>query len=233
MESNNLKKHQPCVILFAKAPIPGHVKTRLAKDMGETRTLSLYWNFVRDSVDKITSAGHYLKIFHDPPGSLPLMQDWLGQRHEYFLQEGVNLGLKMANAFIRVFSSGIHQAVLMGADFPDLPAMILADALSGLDTHAAVIGPTLDGGYYLIGFNADSFLTAVFENIPWSTSGVFEKTMSCFTTTGARVKQLPKWRDIDTCDDLKILIQSLTRHPEHCPHTAAYLTRIGLIPDSE
>jgi hypothetical protein len=57
--------------------------------------------------------------------------------------------------------------------------------------------------------------------------------MACFASAGVRVQKLPKWRDIDIYDDLKILIQTLTRHPEQAPHTADYLTRIGLIPDSE
>lgn len=225
------KKTCACVIIFARAPILGHVKTRLAKDLNETLTLGLYRRFVGDIVKKITDAGHCLKIFHDPPGSLPLMKDWLGNHHDYALQEGETLGQKMANAFVRVFEIGFRQAVLMGTDIPDLPGKIISHALSSLDAYDAAIGASLDGGYYLIGFSAKKFLAEAFENIPWSTPGVFEETMTAFASAGLRVKQLPSWRDVDTYEDLALLIHSLTHHPDRAPHTAAFLKHAGLIPD--
>ncbi len=218
-----------CIIVFAKAPIIGHVKTRLATDLDETVVVNLYRNFVKDIIDKITDSGHVLKIFYDPPGSEPLMSDWLGTRHAYFLQKGPDLGQKMANAFSDVFNQGIVRAILIGTDFPDLPGKILTDAMLSLETHDAVIGPAVDGGYYLIGFSSDSFFPEIFNNMPWGTSAVYQKTMDVFSSSGISVHQLLKWRDIDNYDDLKNLIHSLKDHPQKAPKTYSYLENIGMI----
>ncbi len=224
-----MNKDRSCIIVFAKAPIRGHVKTRLAKNMDESVVVCLYRNFVKDIIDKVTNAGHVLKIFYDPPGSEPLMREWLGNRHAFFLQNGSDLGQKMANAFSRVFENGIQQAVLMGTDFPDLPGKIISDAVSGLKTHDTVIGPTIDGGYYLIGFSSNSYLPLAFNDIAWGTSAVYQKTMDIFASSGTTVNQLPKWRDIDVYDDLKDLIQSLKHHPQKAQNTYSYLEQIGMI----
>ncbi len=225
----SMSKDKSCIILFAKAPIQGHVKTRLAKKVGAPVAVNLYRHFVLDIMDKITSAGHCLKIFHDPPGSLPLMEQWLGQQHNFYLQTGCDLGEKMANAFDEVFEGGTRKAVLIGADFPDLPGGFISDALEGLDTHDAVIGPTIDGGYYLIGFSSVSYIPEVFNDMPWGTSAVYSKTMRAFTASEALVHTLPQWRDIDVYDDLRDLIQSLKHHPDQATNTFSFLKQIGMI----
>ena len=89
------------------------------------------------------------------------MNDWLGGQYPFYLQNGSDLGRRMKNAFKKVFEEGIQTAVLMGTDFPDLPEKIISSALSGLETHDAVIGPTIDGGYYLIGFRKKTFSKAI------------------------------------------------------------------------
>lgn len=225
----NVSHSKSCVIVFTKAPMEGYVKTRLARDLGDSVAADLHRYFVNDIVDKITSAGHALKIFFDPPEADSMMRNWLGQRHDYFLQSGEDLGLKMANAFKRVFKNGIQRSVLMGTDFPDLPGEIITHAMTGLETHDAVIGPAVDGGYYLIGFRANAFSPTFFEGKSWGAGSVYHQTINALATAGISVKKLPKWRDVDVYDDLIDLIQSLTHHPEKAKLTYSFLKDIGMI----
>lgn len=226
-----MKTDQPesCVIVFAKAPITGRVKTRLAASLDVAIVVNLYRNFVKDIIEKITTAGHDIKIFYDPPGTEPVMRNWLGNGHAFLLQKGTDLGQKMKNAFETIFKSGFDRAVLMGTDIPDLPEKIISDAMAELEIHDAVIGPAVDGGYYLIGFRAHTFLPAVFEEKSWGTSAVYQKTMRNLTAANMNVHQLPKWRDVDEYDDLNHLIQSLKHDPEQAKNTCSYLNQIGMI----
>ncbi len=224
-----MSKENSCIIVFAKAPIPGHVKTRLSKDMDASLVALLYQNFFRDIIDKISDMGHQVKIFYDPPGSESLMREWLGDCHEFVLQTGFDLGQKMANAFEYVFRNGTRQAVLLGTDFPDLPKEIISDAIQILKSKDAVIGPAIDGGYYLIGFTSATYLQTIFTNIAWGTSAVFQKTMDSFLSSGFAVHQLPEWRDVDVYDDLKDLIQCLKNHPDKAIHTYSFLDGIGMM----
>jgi hypothetical protein len=108
----------------------------------------------------------------------------------------------MANAFIRSFSKGFHRVILVGAGIPDLPEKIIDDAFSNLQKYPAVIGPALDGGYYLLEFNSNTFIPDVFEDIPWGTDRVYEQTLTGFEKKRLQVHTLPIWRDIDTYKDL-------------------------------
>jgi hypothetical protein len=218
-----------CIIVFAKAPIVGHVKTRLAKDMDASLVVLLYRNFVKDIIDKISDMGHPIKIFYDPPGSESLMREWLGDYHELVLQTGFDLGQKMSNAFEYVFKHGNRQAVLMGADLPDLPKKIISDAMHVLKSKDAVIGPAADGGYYLIGFSSATYLQTIFTDIAWGSSAVFQKTMDILTSSGLLVHPLPEWRDVDDYDDLKDLIRCLKNHPDRATHTYLFLEDIGIM----
>ena len=216
--------HNQCIIIFAKAPVKGHVKTRLATDMDEADVVNLYRYFVLDVLYKIKSTGLPHKIFYDPPGTEALMADWLGANNDFVLQKGKNLGERMENAFMKLFINNITRAVIIGTDSPDLPEAYILDAFSGLEKNDAVIGPAVDGGYYLIGFNKDSIIPEVFANMPWGTDTVFEKTMAILNKRNLSVRVLPKWRDVDTIDDLRHLIQSLKKKPALAPATYSFLT---------
>ena len=220
-----------CIILFVKAPVRGHVKTRLAESLGAAVVAALYRCFVGDSVRKITALGLPLHIFYDPPGSESIMRNWLGDDRIYVPQNGDGLGERMGQAFQHVFNAGMKRAILTGTDLPDLPGEMIAQALSALDDHEAVIGPSKDGGYYLIGFQSRAFIPAVFDSIPWSSEAVFQTTMNRLAHSGLSVHQIPEWRDIDTHDNLLDLIESLKKQPERAPETAAYLKHLGMMGD--
>ena len=195
----------PIILLFIKAPVKGQVKTRLAASLGEDAALDLYERFVLDILDTLEQTGIPVRICYSPPDSRNAVSLWLGPERHYQPQEGADVGARMENAFQQAFSGGASRAILIGSDIPDLPAQVLYDALAGLLTHDAVIGPARDGGYYLIGFRNDSFLPAAFHNVPWSTGVVMEHTLSAFRRSGRSVHMLPAWQDVDTIDDLKAL----------------------------
>ena len=112
----------------------------------------------------------------------------------------------MKSAFIQVFEEGYNRAILIGSDFPDLPTPFLHEALGSLKNHPSVIGPAVDGGYYLIGFRKEAFLPVVFEGMPWGTERVLGRTLSLLKNHGQDFHTLPPWNDVDGLDDLKELI---------------------------
>ena len=224
---------ESCIIVFAKAPIIGHVKTRLAINLDKTLVVGIYKNFGLDILQKIKSIRIQYKIFYDPPGTEHLMSGWLGTDNKFILQQGTDLGERMKNAFTTMFEDSFTRVVIIGTDFPDLPVKYIRKAFTGLEKRNAVIGPTVDGGYYLIGFNKASFLPHAFDNMPWGSNRVFKNTMALFNEINLSVHVLPMWRDVDTYHDLKDLIQCLKKNPVGASNTYQFLENAGLIsPDT-
>jgi len=189
-------------MLFIKAPVPGRVKTRLAAVLGNETTLELYRSFCLDMLETIDASCREVVVFHDPPDAREMVVRWLGKERRCHPQQGADLGERMENAFRSAFSSNASRAILIGSDLPDLPSAVLAEALDALERNDAVIGPALDGGYYLIGLRKAPFRPEVFRGIPWSTSVVFDQTMRILARSGYRVHLLPRWQDVDRIDDL-------------------------------
>jgi hypothetical protein len=165
----------------------------------------LYRNFVMDNLATMNSLDLNLRIVFDPSDSKDLFQQWLGKEYSYIPQSGRDLGLRMKNAFSQAFNEGFDSVVVIGSDTPDLPAEYLELAFDALDTNDVVIGPSNDGGYYLMGFTRKSFLPGAFEKITWSSNKVFEQTVNILKQHEQRLYLLPKWHDIDTLADLEAL----------------------------
>jgi rSAM/selenodomain-associated transferase 1 len=209
--------------MCVKLPERGKVKSRLAASVGEDIAADLYRCFVKDIIEMLRGSEHPFTIYFHPPDSKKSIVQWLGDTCKLLPQTGDDLGQRMKNAFCEVFSQGIGSAILIGSDSPDLSIAIIDKALSSLSGHDAVVGPSYDGGYYLIGFRADTFLPDVFDGIPWSTPDVFLKTMEIFARKGFLVDILPQWRDIDTLDDLKTLYIENRYTPFACSATMRYV----------
>jgi rSAM/selenodomain-associated transferase 1 len=193
-----------CVIIFIKAPEKGTVKTRLAASLGDVPVLALYKAFVSDLMKMLKKGRYPLQISFYPPDAGAKIEKWLGRSYHLTSQRGDDLGERMMNSFREAFFQGFQSAVLIGSDTPDLPCSIIDEAFLSLKDHDAVIGPSIDGGYYLIGFRRETFLPATFEGIPWSTAEVFWKTTEILCDKQYRVHILPELRDIDTLHDLRI-----------------------------
>lgn len=163
-----------------------------------------------------------------PPQALKEATAWLGRDHDYLPQQGNDLGQRMENAFDRIFQKGFRQVLLLGTDLPDLPGSIIDEAFESLYKNDAVIGPAVDGGYYLIGFNLHSFLPEVFDKMPWGSDSVFQKTVTVLGSNRSRIHVLPPWHDIDTYQDLEFFIKRHAAQGSTASNTAAYLAGIEL-----
>ena len=214
------------VIVFIKSPEKGRVKTRLAKGVGQTAALELYRCFVMDVLSMVCSTPWALRVYYYPENASDRIRSWLGDDLDFFPQKGATLGDKMANALADTFTQGFKRAVLIGSDLPDLPPGIIDEAFRGLDQCSGAIGPSQDGGYYLIGFTAGGFTPQIFNGIAWGTSEVFNLTLKVFKEYHVSHYTLPMWHDIDTREDLSFL----KREPdsETAGHTIDYLLKQGV-----
>ena len=125
---------------------------------------------------------------------------WLGSKFFFSAQEGGDLGSRMKNAFDKVFSTGAEKVIIIGSDIPDLTAEIINNAFAYLDTSDVVIGPSKDGGFYLLGMKI--MHEELFEGIEYSTAKVFSETLSRLRELNLSCKLLPELQDIDTEEDL-------------------------------
>lgn len=195
-----------CVLVFIRAPERGAVKTRLAASIGQEHAVGLYSCFVEDILAMLDTLEVDVVCCYLPADAETDLLDWLGPHRAYAPQRGNDLGQRMAGAFRGVFRNGVSKAVLIGSDSPDLGPDLIEQALGELTRHDVVIGPSCDGGYYLLGFTADGFLPEVFENVDWGTDRVFSQTLGVLNQRQRDVFVLPQWHDIDTRSDLDNLI---------------------------
>jgi hypothetical protein len=214
------------VIVFVKAPEKGRVKTRLAKGVGDAAALALYRCFVMDVLDMVRSTPWDLRVYYYPEKACDAVRTWLGDDLDLFPQKGATLGEKMENALAETFAAGYERAVLIGSDLPDLPSGIIDTAFTGLEQCSAAIGPSRDGGYYLIGFTAAGFTPRIFHGIPWSTDQVFDLTLARLKKYHVSNYTLPVWQDIDTREDLSFL--TLDPSGKTAVHTTDYLLKQGV-----
>ena len=202
--------NENCLMLFVKYPLPGHVKTRLGKEIGHTLAAAVYKNFVRDIMDTLTDFNAALRIFFYPARAKQRFKEWLGGRYCYIAQAPGSLGQKMRSAFKYTFNEHFNNVVIIGSDSPDLPGEYLKLSFDALTSNEAVIGPSSDGGFYLLGFSKESFQPQIFENVSWGTAEVFEQVVKILRRNGKKIYQLPQWHDVDNFSDLKSLIQRNT-----------------------
>lgn len=192
------------LIIFAKSPIPGKVKTRLTPYISPTEAAELYKAFIAD----IGCNAHKLKceritIAYTPSDAEVTFHSICGQSVDYLPQNGGNLGERMKNAFKHSFHKGSTRTVIIGTDSPTLPLSYIQKAFDILKEVPVTIGPTFDGGYYLIGLSEQNY--TIFDDIDWSTSRVFGQTLTRIQSINKRLYMLPPWYDVDTPDNLEFL----------------------------
>ncbi|MGZ3635792.1 MAG: TIGR04282 family arsenosugar biosynthesis glycosyltransferase [Syntrophales bacterium] len=217
-----------CLIMFVRFPGQGQVKSRLAKDIGEEQATNLYRCFVEDLLERFSKEPYRLCLAFHPREMEHEMKEMLGHDFSYIPQTGEDLGERMKLAFLRCFSEGARSVVLIGSDIPDLPARIVDEAFRALDKYGTVIGPSLDGGYYLLGFRQETFNEGIFARLPWGAETVFQQTMNILHMAGALVHVLPVWWDIDKHEDIAVLIKNSKDTGFTDSKTMLYLKAIGL-----
>jgi len=184
------------LIIFTRNPELGKVKTRLAKTIGDQAALAIYTFLLKHTEQVATKVQalrqvHYSVAVHEAD----LWDDALFEKH---LQKGTDLGQRMAHAFQQGFDSGYRKIVIVGSDLYDLEASDIEAAFLSLDQHEAVVGPALDGGYYLLGLT--QMVPELFLNKKWGTASVFQESMK--DLVNLRVAKLPVKNDIDQYEDL-------------------------------
>lgn len=180
------------------------MKTRLASAIGGEMAVKLYKRFLLEMLFTLNRGTFLFYLCYSPESPLSDLRDWLGDQYLYMPQSGENLGERMKNGFAEAISMNFRRVVLIGSDIPDLPLAFIEEAFTSLREKDVVIGPSFDGGYYLIGFKNKTFSARVFEGIHWSTESVFEKTLKVLKQEGLTVHTLQPLRDIDTVEDLRI-----------------------------
>ncbi|MDK9706050.1 MAG: TIGR04282 family arsenosugar biosynthesis glycosyltransferase [Desulforhopalus sp.] len=195
------------LLLFTRYPDPGHTKTRLIPELGAAgaaRLQKLLTERVVGQARTLNEKGGIASIVHYSGGSRDKMAAWLGPM-SYETQAEGDLGLRMQTAFASAFAGGAKRAVLIGSDIPDLTAALLAEAFTALRSAEVVIGPSRDGGYYLIGMQAEAahrLYPLLFNEMIWSTAEVFTKTIRRLASAAISPTVLATLRDIDTPEDL-------------------------------
>lgn len=220
-----IKNQETCILLFIKYPDKGNVKMRLSVDLNKEIVQELYRYFVQDTLATVKKIDSQLFICYFPVEAQKKFQKWLGTTLLFLPQNGVDLGERMKNSFTDVFTKGFRQAILIGSDSPDLPKNYIEQAFAILQSRDVVLGPTVDGGYYLIGFNINTFTPSVFEEISWGSQTVFQETIIKITQAHRSLDLLPIWSDIDTITDLKHLIQRAENTSFKSSRTMTYIRK--------
>ncbi len=194
---------EKALILFLKYPEKGAVKTRIAKALGDDFTLKLYTCFVADILEISRNIDADTFILYSLTDNAK-NKGWFGKAgHVCLPQKGADIGRRMHNAFRDICSQGYQKVVLIGSDVPDLPASYIEKAFQGLTDHELVLGPSIDGGYYLIALRDDTVAYGIFNDVPWSTSQVLQRTLENIHQLNITYSMLPSWSDIDEVDDLR------------------------------
>jgi hypothetical protein len=199
------------LVIFAKAPIPGEVKTRLCPPLTPDEAATLHGSFVLDMLERTKVAVAKLQLpFHRflacaPSSALAffkIMEERQGIR--LLDQVGEDLGERMHRTCVDLFAKGYEQVIIVGTDIPTLPLSVYQEAFAMLGRSNVVLGPALDGGYYLIGLSQPA--EKLFAGVPWSTDRVLAVTQQQAKTLGLSVGLTTAWRDVDTIADLQALI---------------------------
>ena len=195
------------LLVFARLPELGAVKTRLAASIGPERALAVYRAMLHDLLEGIgrSTAETEIEIVWAPTAAAngTSLREAFGS-HSLAMQTGVTLGDRLAMAFSeRFFFHRTEKIVAIGADDPGLSRETIDHAFALLDSCDWIVGPAADGGYYLIGCRGAAFDPSIFAGMEWGTSGVFAATMARIREWNSTVAVLPVRRDIDVEEDLR------------------------------
>lgn len=192
-----MKINQRLIIVFVRNPELGKVKTRLAKSIGPNKTLKIYKELLNHTC-KVLKKSHYdCAVFY--ANKIISNDIWNDNKFTKYQQIGDDLGERMLNAFEIGFKKNYSQIIIIGSDLPDLNQSVINQAFEYLNQNNYVVGPSEDGGYYLLGMN--SINPTLFKNKKWSTNSVLSDTLNDLKYE--KVALLKTLNDIDTYEDLK------------------------------
>jgi len=218
------------LLIFVKAPHLGLVKTRLQPELSEQQSVSLHKAMAEDLITRFREISLWqTKIAFWPGDALSCMQKWLGDHLEFLPQQGQDLGQRMSRAFDEQFRMGHEKVLVVGCDLPALETEMISEAFKRLSENDLVLGPSEDGGYYLIGLKQAH--PELFRGVDWSTDQVLEQILNNAGAGRLMIRRMPVRSDIDTYQDVSRLWRRLNElktkgAPAPLPSTYHTLQRI-------
>ena len=225
MASGSSTPRTVAVAIMAKAPWPGTVKTRLSPPLLATEAAALYRCFLLDKIRAVEALTGARPVIAYTPDDARTEFDTLAPSFTLVPQRGHDLGARLHGILTHLLAAGHAGAMAVDSDTPTLPARFLQQAVDCLTRPGpdVVLGPTEDGGYYLIGIRRPH--RELFDAMPWSTPEVLEVTLRRAAAAGLRAACLPSWFDVDTPDDLERLSKSIdVDEATSAPETERFLT---------
>ena len=215
------------LLVFAKVPRPGAVKTRLTPALTPEEAARVYTAFLRDTLRQVVQLEvDDVRLYLAPP--LPDDEiDGVPAAVSVHEQTGDGLGARMHRAFRETLRDGADRTVLMGSDHPTLPSSFLRQAFRSLEeARSLCVGPTEDGGFYLLGMS--TMYPQLFDGMSYSHSEVLADTLARAQETDAEVTVLPEWYDVDTPQDLDRMQADLATDAVEAPNTRRIADRLRL-----
>jgi rSAM/selenodomain-associated transferase 1 len=224
--------HRERLIVFAKVPQTGKVKTRLCPPLSPEQALELHRALVEDTLDRLERVSrqdidHWIYISEPltDPAELTIPSAWT-QR----IQQGRDLGERLADAFRSAFEDGVERVVVLGSDSPTVPLDCVHEAFDELARYDAVIGPSLDGGYYLLG--CSQFIPEIFQGVSWGEVTVLRETTDALQRAQKSFNYLIDWYDVDTDEDLMRLREEISFNSRVDPDGIPKRVKAALPPES-
>ena len=221
------------LIVFVKNPIPGSVKTRLQTRYAPDQVAALYTAFVRDVLERAESIDVDRRVIafdtSDAESEVRALFGGGKAQWQFVPQVQDDLGARMREALVQQLDAGASAAVLIGTDIPSLPAHHITQAFDLLHTKDVVLGPSTDGGYYLVGVSKS--IPEIFEDVAWSTPSVLSQTIDRVQRAGNTLGLVPPWFDVDTPDELDLVLAharaaKLATGIDPLPYTHACLSNL-------
>lgn len=213
------------LIVFAKVPVAGVVKTRLTPELSHQEAADLYEAFFLDALDVYAGLGVDVRLYLAPSAAM-LDSSVIRGGIAVFEQRGDDLGERMGHAFAESFAAGYERVAVVGTDHPTLPHAFIIHAFECLRrSRSAAIGPAEDGGFYLLAMN--DFVPQLFQGMVYSRPDVFHETLHRISAAAVRLTVLPPWYDVDTPADLRRLHGELAEGGHRAPRTKQRLERLA------
>ncbi len=197
------------LLLFLKEPVVGKVKTRLGAVLGMEKATEIYKKFILYLSKKNLNHNYEVHVYYSETQNPLWLKEVFSNRTHFHPQIGGNLGQRLSNAINSQFKTSNAKLVILGGDSPDLPLEYINNAFASFKTHDICIGPSHDGGYYLIGLGHP--IPEIFENISWGENTVFKETLDICEKLNKPAYILPKWWDVDTVEDYQTFLK---RNPD-------------------
>lgn len=220
---------------MAKAPVAGTVKTRLVPPLTPAQAAEVCRALLLDQFDHLRNfAGAQRYVFYTPADAEKSLGELAGADYTYLAQSGGDLGARMRQVFIDLSRLGHRNIILIGSDLPALPLAILEEAFRQLARaeRRVLLGPSEDGGYYLVGMNRPT--PEIFANMTWSHDRVFADTTARLDALSLTYSVLPTWFDLDVAEDFQRLWQlPKSELRAGLSRTLACLEKLGVAPPSK